>query len=223
MNIDKITNLPNYSIKEVSHLLNMPPSTIRSWTKGQSNFKPLIKIAQTSPAILSFNNLVEVFIMHAITRRNKLPMRNLRIGLVNAMKKFKSKRPLLEKDFATDGISLFLTEEFATYDISNKAGQIILDDYLFDLKRIDRNDLGLPIRIYPHTRIGEPEEPKAIKIDPLISFGRPVLSNSSTPVDVIAERFKAGDDPDFLALDFNIPKHDVLEAIRFELELQKAA
>src|SRR3972149_3750272 len=59
--------------------------------------------------------------------------------------------------------------------------------------------------------------------DPNISFGRPVLANKGIPVDVIAERYKAGESIDDLMLDYECEQKEIEEAIRFELYYRKEA
>lgn len=81
----------------------------------------------------------------------------------------------------------------------------------------------MPIRLYPFSRTGHPNEPKSIFIDPNIYFGRPVLAERNIPTDIIAERLQAGETPEHLAGDYGVGDDEVLEAIRFELGLQKAA
>jgi uncharacterized protein (DUF433 family) len=77
-------------------------------------------------------------------------------------------------------------------------------------------------RLYPFTRKRTPDEPKAIVIDPRISFGRPVLAGSGIPTAVIAERYKAGESVDELADDYGRKRLEIEEAIRCELDERAA-
>lgn len=98
---------------------------------------------------------------------------------------------------------MFLREAGLVYDISRGKGQIVLEKVVKEyMQRIERDLNGLPIKLYPFSRTGEPDEPKLILIDPKISFGRPILSNISIPVEIISERYKAGESIKELARDY---------------------
>ncbi len=221
--IDLLRNIPGYSIAEVSHYLRLPKSTLRAWVRGQRNFEPLIDIAQFTSPLLSFTNLVEVYVLYALTREYNLHTNKLRQGLEYVKREFKSKNPLAEKQFETDGINLFLRESKITYEVSSSQGQVIMDFVSSYLHRIERDELGLPIKLYPFSRTWKPGEPRFISIDPRVSFGRPVLANTGIPVDIVAERYQAGESVEDLARDYSRTKEEVDEAIRYELGVRKAA
>ena len=90
------------------------------------------------------------------------------------------------------------------------------------LRRIERDPEGVPIRLYPFTRKRELEEPRAIVIDPFVSFGRAVLAGTGISTAVIAERFKAGEAIEALAGDYGRSILEIQEAIRCELPLEAA-
>lgn len=69
------------------------------------------------------------------------------------------------------------------------------------------------------TRLREQEDPKAVVIDPRISFGRPVLVGTGIPTFILAERYKAGESIDELADDYGCNRFQIEEAIRCELPL----
>lgn len=54
-------------------------------------------------------------------------------------------------------------------------------------------------------------------IDPLRQFGEPVVRSVRT--DVLAEHFRAGDPVEMLADIFELPRTDVEQALRYELNL----
>ncbi|MEK7445961.1 MAG: DUF433 domain-containing protein, partial [candidate division NC10 bacterium] len=90
------------------------------------------------------------------------------------------------------------------------------------LRRIERDIKGLPIRLYPFTRKREPDEPRAVVIDPFVSFGRPVLAGTGIATAVLAERFKAGESVEDLAKDYGRSALDIQEALRCEIPLEAA-
>ena len=97
--------------------------------------------------------------------------------------------------------------------------RVLLDAHL---RRIERDPSGLAVRLYLFTRKRTPQEPKVVVIDPMISFGKPVLAGTGIPTAVIAERYKAGESMDELAGDYGRERFEIEEAIRCELEVEAA-
>lgn len=215
---DDIRYLPSYSVREAALYLRLPVSTLRAWIGRQKNFESLILPAQTKPLALSFINLVEAYVLASIRRKHRISMNKVRNGMRFISDRFSSEHPLAEKDFETDGISLFLIEADIIYDVSKGGGQMVLKEIIEQyLRRIERDPDGLPEKLYPFSRTGEPDEPKLIMIDPQISFGRPVLSAKSIPIENIVERYKAGESIRELAKDYECAYADIEEAIRCRL------
>ena len=67
------------------------------------------------------------------------------------------------------------------------------------LHRVEHDETGAAVRLYPFTRKRDLHEPKVVVIDPHISYGRPVLAGTGIPTAVLAERYKAGESMDELA------------------------
>ena len=221
-NID-VRYLPSYSVPEAALYLRLPKSTLRAWIGRQINFKPLIAPAQEKPLALSFINLIEAYVLASIRREYRLSMSKIRKGLDFISQMYPSDNPLAEKDFETDGLSLFLRETGLVYDISRGSGQIVLEDVVKEyMQRIERDLHGLPIKLYPFSGTGKPDEPRSILIDPKISFGRPILSNTSVPVEIIVERYRAGESMRELAGDYECNQEKIEEAIRCRLWEQAA-
>ena len=64
----------------------------------------------------------------------------------------------------------------------------------------------------------EPENaPKIIMIDPLISFGRPILRESGILSSVLAGRYKAGDTIEVLARSYGRGESEIREAVEWEI------
>ena len=215
---DDIRYLPSYGVRESALYLRLPVSTLRAWTGRQKNFESLIVPAQTKPLALSFINLVETYVLASIRRKHRISMNKVRNGMRFISDRFSSAHPLAEKDFETDGISLFLREAGIMYDVSRGGGRMVLKEIIEQyLQRIKRDPDGLPEKLYTFSRTGEPDEPKLIMIDPQISFGRPVLRARIIPIENIAERYKAGESVRELAKDYECDQADIEEAIRCRL------
>ena len=59
-------------------------------------------------------------------------------------------------------------------------------------------------------------------INPLVAFGRPVVSGTGIPTAIIAERWKAGESFNDLAKDYGLEREKIEEAIRCEFEMKAA-
>jgi uncharacterized protein (DUF433 family) len=224
---EDIRELPAYGIAEAAHYLLVPRATLRSWVAGMSYrsgfFKPVIEPAAKSPVTLSFINLIEAHVLAAIRRKHRADMRAVRRATDFLKKEFGSPHPLADHKFETNGVDLFV-EQFGQLLSVSQGGQLAVRELLkAHLRRIDRDDKGFPLRLYPFTRVDETEQPKNIVIDPFISFGKAVITGTGVSTDIVAERFKAGESADELANDYGCRREKIEEAIRCELSLAEAA
>jgi len=220
--IKDVRYLPYYSIPEASLYLGVAVSTLRAWIGRQSNFKLLIKPAQEDPLALSFINLIELYVLMAMRRKHNLGMIKVRNALTYVCNKYPSDHPLVEKSFETDGINLFLEKAGLLYNVSEH-GQIAMHNVIKQyLERIDRDRKGNPIRFYLLSRRDKPDQPKLILIDPKISFGRPTVSEKSIPIDIIIERYAAGESIKELMSDYDCSQKEIEEALRVPISRQAA-
>jgi uncharacterized protein (DUF433 family) len=117
----------------------------------------------------------------------------------------------------TDGVDLFVHHYAVLINVSRE-GQLAMSEVLGAyLRRVDWDEAGFAIRLYPFTRKRELDEPKVVVIDPEIAFGKPVLANTGIPTATVADRYKAGESMDDLAEDYDLKRAQIEEAIRCEL------
>ncbi len=215
--IDK-RKLPAYSIPEAAHYLNIPGSTLRSWVCGDHNMQSVIKLDDKNnyPVALSFLNLVEAYVLVSLTKDRKVRLQEVRKALTYVKNKFGYERPLIDQQFQTDGVYVFI-EKYGQLINASEQGQIAMKSIIEEfLSRIDRDKHGLPIKLYPITyKSNKAKQP--IVIDPNISFGRPILKGTGIPTSILADRFKAGDSFAELAEDYGRTSEEIEEAIRCEL------
>jgi uncharacterized protein (DUF433 family) len=205
----------------------MPVTTLRAWCVGQNyythgkrhRFQPVIVLDGTAREGLSFLNLVEAHVLAAIRRRHEVPLPKVREAVAYVGKALRIKRPLADVTFETDGVNLFVRRLNELLNVS-QGGQVASEELLrVHLQRVERDDAGIPIKLYPFTRTDiSSNAPAPVEMDPRIAFGRPVVRGRAVPTAVLAERFKAGDAIPFIAEDLEIDRDIVEDAIRCELE-----
>lgn len=220
-------DIPAYSIGDAARYLRIPAATIRSWTvgrkypkaSGEGVFSPLIPIPELKPRLLSFTNLVEVHVLRAIRTDHNVDLAKVRDALDFLEATLKMTRPLAHEEFQTDGIDLFV-ERYGQLINASQSGQTAMKHALkTHLSRIEPDDAGLAIKLFPFTRSHEENSPRIVVIDPRIAFGRLVIEGTGVPTDLLAERYRAGDSIDELAEDYQCDRLTIEEAIRCELPI----
>ena len=215
--------MPAYTVPEAARYLKLPVATVRSWalgryyptSSGRRFFRPVIRLADSADRLLSFLNLVEAHVLAGI-RRHGVKLDKIRIAIRYLARHFPSPRPLADHRFETDGLDLFVEKYGQLINVS-RGGQLAIRESLKSyLRRIERDSAGLPIKLYPFTGYGGPQPPRSVVIDPLVSFGRPVLLGTGIPTSAVFERYQAGESVEELAEDYNLTSVDIQEAIRCE-------
>ncbi|MEW6777476.1 MAG: DUF433 domain-containing protein [Bdellovibrionota bacterium] len=222
----EILRRPAYGIAEAAHVLGVPPSTLRYWVCGQRSHKPILNVEDPDKKALSFLDLVEAHVLSALRKTHDIPLPELR-KIVQKVSKLspKSRHPLAEHRFATQGKNVLVEE-------TSKLLVNLSKDFQYELREIVEQYLNriewdeqrrFPIRLYPYAARGAPSRDRRIVVDPFVSFGRPVVVRKGVRTEVIADRFKAGEDPESLARDFGIEPEAVWDAIRYESRIGAAA
>ena len=211
--------MPAYSPGEAAHYLDIPMSTVRYWSLGRDQIRPLIEPAEIDPLILSFANLVELHILGAIRRKHRISMPRVRAALDYVQSVLKVPRPLANREFETDGVGLFVDHLGGLINASSQ-GQMEMKEIIGKaLVRVEWDAAGQPVRFFPYTRIEPSDSAELIMIDPSISGGRAVIRGSRIAVEVVAERYKAGESIRDLAQDYGRDRDEIEEAIRCELKI----
>ncbi len=218
-------DVPTYKVSEAARYLRIPVRTVRSWvarrrypttqTQGQQSCAPLIPLADSS--LLSFINLVEIHVLRAIRKHHKIQLDKVRVALDYLESQLQVTHPLAHSEFRTDGIDLFV-DRYGTLINVSLAGKRILKELLTaHLERIEPDDTGLAMKLYPFTRCQETNSLRLVVIDPRIAFGQLVIVGTGIPTKIVAERYVAGDSLDELADDYNCHRNLIEEAIRCEM------
>lgn len=244
--------IPLYGFAETSRILKINSQTLISWVRGRNYklddgtvkwWSPVIELPDPEKPLLSFYNLVEVHVLSGIRRIYNIQFRKVRDTLQYLEEQSKKdqtefdKHPLATQDFWTDKFDLFVKSPLGNYICASLYGQQVIKEVVDQyLHRIERDDLDFsPFRLYPfiseikfNTKNSENSlrdleaQPKNIVVDPLISFGRPTLAGTGVPTNVIAGRFRAGENVNTLAKDYDIEETQIKEALSYE-GIRKAA
>ena len=218
--------IPNYTIDEAARYLLVPVSTIRYWTIGEAGAAPLTTTFSRRPLLLSFKNLVELYVLESLREIHDVGLPRIRRSVEELRIEKPSKYPLADYHLATRGRRIYLEGEGDELINLTASGQhafkAILDPFL---KRVERNAEGIAERLFPFTsraQMQNPERaPRTIVIDPNVAFGMPVLANSRISTAFLMSRKKGGASISKLASDYGRPEEEIEAAI--SLEEAKAA
>ena len=212
--------IPTYGTEDVARYLHIPYTTIRYWILGGVSGKPVICAAQSRPPLLSFMDLLECWVLASLRHKEGIPMPKIRAAVETLREKYNSRHPLVESEFETDGVYLFLRDGIGLVNLSRRDQRALEGIMKAYLRRIDRDIEGVARRLYPFTRQvylkSKIDVPKLVMIDPTISFGRPVLIDSGIATAVLASRNRGGDSISSLAREYGRKAHEIEEAIQWE-------
>lgn len=222
-------DVPRYTIAQASRYLNLPPSTLRSWTRGRLyqsgtrrvRSKPLIHAAAQD--LLSFSLLVEAHLMRALRVDQHVRMSMLRKAISVAEKKYGIHRLMLSPDLRTAPGELFV-ERYGQLIHLVPSDQMAMKLYWeAHLKRVQWDESGanklfpfLPNFVSLQGFSAHSDADCVISIDPTVSFGRPVLVSKGIRTSAIVSRINANEDPDAVAQDYGIERYEIDAAIAYE-------
>jgi uncharacterized protein (DUF433 family) len=222
-----IRETPIYTASEAAHYLRVPVSTVRAWAFGQTyrvrgeskRFKPVIEMSDRQGRLLSFINLVELFVLSAIRRKHGVALPQVRKALGFLRKHFPSAHPFADHEFQTNGVDLFV-EEFGEFLNLNKDGQYEIKQLIdAHLRCVMRDDNGVPLKLYLFPRGGEGAGLRIIVIDPRLGFGRPVIEGTGIRTEMVIDRFRAGESMESIATDYGRKPAEIEEIVRSELPI----
>jgi uncharacterized protein (DUF433 family) len=228
-------DLAFYTPAEAARILQVNRATIRTWAFGRGyptrlgaqHWPGLIEPADPAHKRLSFRNLVELYVLSVLRGKDgregtdRVRIDKIRQATAELGRRIHTAHPLADVDLHTDWVDLYV-EFFGALENITDAQQSLRPTIERHLRRIERDEAGLARRLFPATRDDE-EGPRAIVVDPTRRFGRPILVSANVETSAITDRFAAGEPPDSIARDLQIPVSDVDEAVRFELRYRDAA
>ena len=175
----------------------------------------MLKLEDPEGRYLSFRNLVELHVLAAIRRQYKISLQNTRRAVEYMCRRLGGEHPLASHKMLTDGRDLLVHADASLLNVS-RAGQVEMDIVQAFLDRIEFGPRGGLVRLFPFTTSSIERDPRAVVIDPRVQFGRPCISGTGIPTDVLIQRFLGGEHIDEIAADYEIDRDRVEAAIRYE-------
>jgi uncharacterized protein (DUF433 family) len=224
-----------YAIPEAARLSRVSAARIRRWIKGYdwSRGKDEARHRHHSPPVwrpdvapidgaqaLSFRDLVELRFVDAFLRAG-VSWKRLRAVAEAASRRFDTTHPFSTRRFVTDGRTIY-------DEVRREAGDTLedLQTHQFAFRRVISPTLqgglefapsGSAVRWWPEPGRGD----RLIVVDPLRSFGQPIVDAANIPTGVIAAAAKV-DGEKKVAAWFGLTLKAVRAAVRFEASLKKS-
>jgi uncharacterized protein (DUF433 family) len=215
--------VPLYTVGQAAKYLRMPASTLRAWTMGMDypvaqnrsgRFEALIDISKGPPARLTFNNLIEAYVLHSLRRVREVPLTAVRRAVDSMKSDLGLPRPLLTNKFLTDGYHIYVRQFGVLVDMSAGRGQTAMKEIIDQsLQRIECDAKGLAERLFPYLR--NVTDPRSVVLDPELSFGRLTMAGTGVSVDIVADLVSAGESPARVAKEFGVTPSTVKQAVEW--------
>ncbi len=210
--------VPAYTKAEVALYLQLAKSTVSAWTRGTTYtihdgqkvpFYPVI--APAEPSLLSFQNLVELFILKSLRRDHDVPLPNIRSAITALRERSGSEHPLAEYEILTDRRDIIL-EEFGKLLNLSRHGQLEMGEILESTLRHVGKENG--------EWVFRPVD--AVVFSPTRQFGRPCVVGTRIQTDLVFIRYTEGETVEDIAYDLECEATLIAGAIDYENELRVA-
>lgn len=212
---------PAYKVGEAARYANVPPQTVAHWERTYADGTSVLRERKKREG-LSFLQLIEVAVVAAM-RNSGVKLKEIKEARKYFSKILDVQYPFAQARFKTDGVDIFLEHPIADKDTfrdkllaANHNGQWVWSDML--QKRLNEFNYGSEGEVLTWAVNGT-DSP--ILIDPRVCFGAPQVSG--IPTKIIESRWKAGEDLEEIAEDFDLELGDVKEALKFEDAIPLAA
>ncbi len=223
---------PLYTISEAARYLDVPASTLKSWTHGYNRQsagrapvtgKPILtSISCRGPGrspVLPFIGLAEGLVLTAM-RRSGVPLQRIRPALARLDRQLGLRHALASKRLYTDGVEVLFdyAEKTGDGDVSSALRDLVVvrsNQRVFNevvelyLRRLDFGDDGYArlIRL-PAYEVAE------VIADPARGFGQPIFARGGARIEDALAMFRAGEPLDIVAAEYNVPREQLEDAVR---------
>ncbi len=222
--------VPLYTVAEAARYLDVPASTLRSWTHGYR--RPGDRSGVRAPAVLTalpqqhgpgpvipFIGLAEGLVLTAM-RGSGVPLQRIRPALDRLEREFGLRHALASRRLYTDGAEvLFDYAEHGDDAVAARAagelvvvrnGQSVFNEVVQSyLRRVDFDDDGYPrlIRLPAY-------EVAQVLADPSRGFGQPIFARGGARLEDALGMFRAGESLGVVAEEYGVPLEQLEDAVR---------
>ena len=216
---------PLYTVVEAARVIDVPPSTLATWTKGyvRGRSRPVVigeAVVTAFPPrgdARAFRSLVSPRRWSLPRfRQSGVPMQRVRPAIAVLEREIGIGHALASRQLYTDGAEVLydFTAEQADADVVAslvvvRNGQRVFVDVIREqLQRIEFGADGYANLIHV------PSYKSEVVCDPLRSFGRPIFVHGGTRVDDVIARFQTGESIEELTGEFGVSFADIEDALR---------
>lgn len=213
-------DVPAYSIRAVARWVGVPPTTLYKWVYGRDytaggrirHSKRLIIPADKEHGLLSFANVAEAHILDAFRKYRRFSMADIRSAIDIAQRGQPGPHPLLTGEFFTNGKHLLVKYLSQTIAASKPIeGQPIMDELDLRLERIEIDDRGKSMRLFPLRR----NENKTVVLNSGVAGGQPIIAGTGILVEYVQDLNKVGLSPKQIAKQYGLSESIIAEAIHY--------
>lgn len=230
MPTDERFAVPLYSASEAARYVDVPASTIRTWTHGYERRprarRPVIgePIVTTLPvdagASVPFIGLAEAHALAGI-RRAGVPLQRIRPALDVLRRELGIEHALASKALYTDGAEVLYdyaeshgdapearsARELVVVRHGQRVFNEVVDSYLRRVEFGPDDQWAQRIHL-PRYRHAD------VVVDPHRSFGAPIFAAGGVRLETVLAAFKAGADIETLTAEFGVPASQLLDVLR---------
>jgi uncharacterized protein (DUF433 family) len=209
-----LRSLPTYTIREAATFLAMSAGTLFSWYAG---VRPILKPSGFvgKVALLSFEDLEEVYKIHLLRSKHRKSMQYLRDALPDARDHSGSDHPLLTHEIdVMDRLALIFPGRGRRKRRAVILGDSTRPDYIPEVVK----SWGVRIskdhdEIFPWRYAADDDASMPVSLSPEIMSGRLVLSGTRIPVNMLWGRVLKGEKTEAIAEDYRLDVRQVRQAL----------
>lgn len=216
-----------YSVPEASHLTGVSTWRIRRWLRGYGfrtrtgrHTSPPVWEGQLQPIAgsiaLGFLDLIEVKCVNALLQTG-VSWKTLRIAHGHAKRLTKNPHPFCTNRFASDGSAVFLQlsekDGGTTVWDARELQRVFVEIIQPFLRNVEFSPTDVAIRWWP---MGQDRQ---VVLDPLRSFGRPIVSQHAVPTATLASAVSIEHSIEVVAEWFAVTPEEVKDAVDYENKL----
>ena len=227
---DRFTT-PLYTVTEAARYLDVPVSTLATWTHGYRNQAPgrrevigaavlaaLPRVGGRGP-VIPFVGLAEGLVLAAM-RSSGVPLQRIRPALVRLEQELGLAHALASRRLYTDGAEVLYdyaergddpaAAEAARELVVVRNNQGVFNEVVESyLRRLDFGDDGYAKLLHLPAY-----DAADVVVDPMRSFGQPIFARGGARIEEALSLFRAGEPLEVVAQEYGIPPEQLEDAVR---------